>query len=73
MNFERLAESEPRRCFGDMVSSSLIAGLRFADGRFIFVPTGQALGTALPPLNLINVALTEGSCSNARNRWTGGR
>jgi len=38
MNFERLAGSEPRRCFGDMVSSILIAALRFTDGRFIVSP-----------------------------------
>jgi len=35
MNFERLAGSEPRRCLGDMVSSILIAALRFMGGRFI--------------------------------------
>jgi hypothetical protein len=45
MNFERLAGSEPRRCFGDMVSSSLIAALRFTDGRFIVVPYRQELRT----------------------------
>src|SRR5262249_14481435 len=42
MNFERLAGCEPRRCFGDMVSSILIAALRFMGCRFIVFPFAHA-------------------------------
>src|SRR5689334_5501183 len=63
MNFERLAGSEPRRCFGDMVSSILIAALRF--GCFIVWP-GMAQPHAKITTDLLRYVCDRGICARDR-------
>jgi hypothetical protein len=65
MNFERLAGSEPRRRFGDMVLSRLIAALRFTGGCFIVSP-GMAQPHAKITTDLLRYVCDRGICARDR-------